>query len=62
MKRTIRFINDLFIKTTLFVFYFIFLGLIAIFYRLARQNKKNNSFWNGVEDKQPDVNYFKSPY
>jgi len=63
IQEFIKKINNSFINTILFLFYFLIIGLISIIYRLFKNNKvKTNSYWQDFSSDNFDLDYFKSAY
>lgn len=56
-------INSVFIKVILFLFYYMFIGLISVFYRLFKSKKiGNESYWEDFDGPKFDRDYFRSAY
>lgn len=63
IKNCIKKANNIFISFTLFLFYFLIIGVGALVYKFSRKrNKKNNSYWQEFPKNNLSFDYFKSPY
>lgn len=58
-------INDFYIFIVLIVFYFLVLGITALFLKIATKIKgreTRGSYWQNMDKKKLNTNYFQSPY